>query len=258
MHKCSKYCLGPLAFNTQTKGERIRLSNCGQCAERSADTFQNGLVFSSRTVKVQERIRLRIDKCSKSKWHGAIRVGFTNVSPSDRAGPLPAMALPCLTQTPGHWAGPVEESLVRPGSVLEFWVSASGSLYVCINKSKKKKLPDVNVDVRQPLWAMIDVYGQTCAITLSASVKKHWWFCTRKSCPPPEREGAIPSAPSFEHKDKDSCEECVVCLGKAVRISLNPCGHQCLCYNCAIRIMDEFGTCPLCRHTIHNGTIAVQ
>lgn len=266
VHRCSVYCLGPLAFHTQTKGERIRLSNCGQCAERSANTFQHGLVFSCRTVKVKERIRLRIDK-NVFNWSGAIRVGFTNVPPAARAGPLPGMAVPCLTQTPGHWAAPVEESLVRAGSQLEFWVSATGSLHVCINKNIEKKLL-TDVDVRRPLWAMIDVYGQTCAITLLGSVKKEL-FRTRESCIPPDWESAIPSVASFERRDeciplldtrtpadKASCEECVVCLGKEARIIVKPCGHKCLCSNCAIRIMDEFGTCPLCRQAIHSGAIA--
>lgn len=44
----------------------------------------------------------------------------------------------------------------------------------------------------------------------------------------------------------DGTLDCVVCLAKKARIAL-PCGHQCLCYSCTSRVIQEFGTCPLCR-----------
>uniref|UniRef100_A0A3B4ABJ9 E3 ubiquitin-protein ligase NEURL3 n=1 Tax=Periophthalmus magnuspinnatus TaxID=409849 RepID=A0A3B4ABJ9_9GOBI len=257
VHQCSVKCLGPLAFHAQTKGESIHLSDHGRSAQRNSDTFKNGLVFSCRSIRLQERVQLRIDK-HKTNWTGALRVGFTTVPPSTRTGDLPCMAIPCLTKLPGHWAATVNESLVRAGTLLEFWVSYSGGLNVSINNSIQLQLL-TGVSTIRPLWAMIDVYGQTCGITLLGSVKKEL-FHTRRSCLPPQYE--IPSAPSFEScgditslipqasADKDNCEECVVCLGKEARIIVKPCGHKCLCSNCAIRILEEFGTCPLCRQLI--------
>ncbi|KAK7934184.1 hypothetical protein WMY93_005080 [Mugilogobius chulae] len=178
VHKCSAKCLGPLVFHSQTKGECIRLSEHGRCAQRNTDTFKNGLLFSCRSVRVQEKVQLRIDKDSLN-WTGALRVGFTTVPPSTRTGDLPCMAIPCLTKLPGHWAAPVEHSLVTSGALLEFWVSDSGSLNVCIDNRVQGKLLS-GVDISRPLWAMIDVYGQTCGITLLGSVKKEL-FHTRKS-----------------------------------------------------------------------------
>lgn len=44
----------------------------------------------------------------------------------------------------------------------------------------------------------------------------------------------------------DGMLDCVVCMVKKAKIAL-PCGHQCLCYSCTCRVVQEFGTCPLCR-----------
>lgn len=262
VHRCSGQCLGPLAFHSQTKGECIRLSERGRCAQRSPDTFKNGLVFSCRSIRVQERVRLRIDK-HHNNWTGALRVGFTTVPPSTRTDELPCMAIPCLTKDPGHWAVTVDQSLVRTGAKLEFWVSDRGSINVLVNNSEQRKLL-TGVDISRPLWAMIDVYGQTCGITLLGSVKKGL-FHTKKSCLPPESEIAIPSAPSVEPwrsvsledtRTSAECEECVVCLGKEANIIVKPCGHRCLCSNCVLRVLEEFGTCPLCRQRIRKGVIA--
>lgn len=264
---CGAQCLGPLVFHSQTKGESIYLSEHGRCAQKASDTFKGGLLFSSRSVRVQERVSLRIDQ-HRLNWAGALRLGFTTIPPATRAEKLPCMAIPCLTKVPGHWAAPVPESLIRAGAVLEFWVSRDGSVTASINNSIQMNLLK-GVDISRPLWALIDVYGQTCGITLLGSVKKEF-FRTRKSCLPPECETVIPFAPRFEpcraipledtqtSAGKANCEECVVCLGREARIIVNPCGHQCLCSTCAIRILTEFGTCPLCRQQICGGAIAAE
>lgn len=266
-HRCGLSCLGPLTFHPQVVGDMVHLSQGCQLAERTAGTFKNGLVFSSRPVKIQERIRLRVEK-QVFNWHGALRVGFTNVPPSARSLPLPIMAIPNLTDIQGHWAAPVHETLCQAGSELEFWVSGGGNIYVASNHIKKEKLL-AGVDLSQPLWAMIDIYGQTCSILLLGSEKRELLH-SRRSCPVPERlilpdfdncNSLIPGVSSLCGKSDDciSCldmEEgggsvtgCVVCMAKQATITL-PCGHRCLCNQCASRVLLQFGTCPLCRHKI--------
>ena len=161
---CCWSCLGPLSFHSQAVGDMVRLSRGGLQAERRANTFKNGLVFSSRPLKVQERIRLRVEKDSLN-WNGGLRLGFTTVHPMARSLPLPIMAIPNLTETPGHWAAPVHESFCQAGVELEFWVSARGSMYISGNNGREQKLLS-GVDRSRPLWAMIDIYGQTCSISL--------------------------------------------------------------------------------------------
>ncbi|XP_069380116.1 E3 ubiquitin-protein ligase NEURL3 [Paralichthys olivaceus] len=260
-HRCGVFCLGPLTFHSHAVGQMVRLSCGGRRAERTGSTFKNGLVFSSRPVKVLEKIRLRVEKDLIS-WHGALRVGFTNVSPSDRTLPLPMMAIPNLSDSPGHWAAPIPENCCQEGSEIEFWVSCGGSIYVTSNNSKPHKLL-TGVDLRLPLWAMIDIYGQTCSILLLGSEKKKL-ISTSRSCPAPEP----PTSPDVDSRlisdvftlcrneyitclDKDilTDEYCVVCLGSEARITL-PCGHRCLCKLCTPKVLQQFGTCPLCRHLI--------
>lgn len=163
-HRCGSTCLGPLTFHCRAVGNKIRLSEAGRLAEKMMNTFKNGLVFSSRPVRVKEKIRLRVEK-EFCIWHGALRVGFTTVPPSARSLPLPCMAIPNLTDSPGHWAAPVQESYCQVGSELEFWVSDGGTVYVTSNNCMKHKLLK-GVNLSQPLWAMIDIYGQTGSVYL--------------------------------------------------------------------------------------------
>uniref|UniRef100_A0A3Q1F0Z0 NHR domain-containing protein n=1 Tax=Acanthochromis polyacanthus TaxID=80966 RepID=A0A3Q1F0Z0_9TELE len=231
----------------------VRLSQGGRLAEKTKNTFRDGLVFSSRTVKTQERIRLRVERDSFN-WNGALRVGFTNVSPSSRSLPLPSMAIPDLTNRPGHWAAAVPESFCPAGTELEFWVSSSGSMYISNNSSQGKLL--TGVDLSQPLWAMIDIYGQTSSILLLGSKIKG--FCTRRSCPAPEPITS-PDVSSLSGSTDDciSCLDmeisadkvCVVCMGREASVLL-PCGHQCLCLRCSSRVCQQFEKLNLCSHML--------
>ncbi|XP_028269244.1 E3 ubiquitin-protein ligase NEURL3 isoform X2 [Parambassis ranga] len=263
-HKCGSHCLGPLTFHSQAVGVMVHLSQGSRLAERRADTFRNGLVFSSRQVKVNERIHLRVLK-DVSNWHGALRVGFTTVPPSDRSLPLPGMAIPDLTRSPGHWAAPVHELCCLTGSELEFWVSAHGSCYVSSKNSMRHKLL-TGVDISRPLWAMIDIYGQTCSVFLLGSEQKSL-LCTKRSCPsmdplPPPHNTQSTLSPDVSRlsENSDDCISCfdmelpadtfcVVCMVREARITL-PCGHRCLCKHCVSKVSQQFGVCPLCRHQI--------
>ncbi|XP_069555760.1 E3 ubiquitin-protein ligase NEURL3 [Brachyistius frenatus] len=261
-HRCGLLCLGPLTFHPQATGNMVRLSQGCRLAERNMRTFRNGLVFTNRPVKIREKIHLRVEK-DVHNWQGALRVGFTNVSPSER--PLPSMAMPDLTDCTGHWAAPLRDSYCRAGSVMEFWVSGGGNVFFTSNNSKKKLLS--GVDISQPLWAMIDIYGQTCSIFLLGSKKKGVLY-TRRSCPAhetltsPDIDNPFTLIPddSRLQGNRDDCmscldvdisadEVCVVCMVRAARITL-PCGHQCLCKRCNYKVSKHFGTCPLCRHMI--------
>uniref|UniRef100_A0A3Q2UN51 E3 ubiquitin-protein ligase NEURL3-like n=1 Tax=Fundulus heteroclitus TaxID=8078 RepID=A0A3Q2UN51_FUNHE len=258
-HSCSCPCLGPLTFHPQAVGDMIRLSEGLRCAERTEETFRGGVVFSNRPVSINERVRVLVQK-KVPHWKGALRVGFTNVPPSARTLPLPCMAMPNLTNTQGHWACPVPESCCQEGSVLEFWVSPRGSLHYMANNDRKRTLA-IKVDLSLPLWAMIDVYGQTCSIFLLGSEKKGTLF-NRTSCPAPEPPIRISpdyNEPSENSDDSVSCSSkeiragfsCVVCLEQEAEIKL-PCGHRCLCALCSARVLAQFGRCPLCREEINN------
>ncbi|XP_045078622.1 E3 ubiquitin-protein ligase NEURL3-like [Coregonus clupeaformis] len=160
-----RHCLGPLSFHTGVLGTQVCLGLGGRYVERARETFQNGLTFSSRPVRIQEKIHLRVELCDQH-WNGALRLGFTSIPPSS-CGPLfpPAMAIPDLATTYGYWAAPVPSSLNMPGAELRFWVTPQGVL-VYEGPNRVKYLLLKGVDVRSPLWAVIDVYGQTRAVLL--------------------------------------------------------------------------------------------
>ncbi|XP_031685285.1 E3 ubiquitin-protein ligase NEURL3-like [Oncorhynchus kisutch] len=187
-HICGPHCLGPLTFHKDVMGALVSLSQGARQADRTGVTFRHGLVFSSRPVRPQERVRLRVELC-KLTWLGAMRVGFTNVLPIARA--LPSLAIPDLTDLPGHWAAPVPETCCLPGSELEFWVSHGGRMY----------------------FRNANRQGHRYSI-----------YC-------------------------ESVEDYAVCMSQKACISLQ-CGHQCLCLQCAISVIQEFGNCPLCRQNI--------
>ncbi|MEQ2279410.1 hypothetical protein AMECASPLE_009089 [Ameca splendens] len=259
-HNCGNRCLGPLTFHTWAVGDKIHLTEGCRRAERNEDTFRGGVVFSNRPVRTCEKIRVMVER-KVPHWKGAMRVGFTNIPPSARSLPLPCLAMPDLTKTQGHWATPVPEACCEEGLELEFWVSACAHLSVRFHSGRKQKLP-IKVDLSQPLWAMIDVYGQTCSIFLLGSKKKKW-LLEKRSCPKPEPSPLIKRVCSFnpdytalnenlyDHISSLSTEDpaddgCVVCMGQKAEITL-PCGHRCLCPHCSFRVLEQFGTCPLCR-----------
>lgn len=164
-HSCGGSCLGPLTFHSQVFGDMVSLGQGCRLARRMGPTFKNGLVFSSRPVRSRERVRLKVMTCYPT-WHGAVRVGFTNVDPAARALPLAPMAIPNLSDKPGHWAAAVPESYCRVGSELQFWLSPGGKMLMCVDNSNREHEILKGVDVSKPLWAMIDIYGQTSSIFL--------------------------------------------------------------------------------------------
>uniref|UniRef100_H3C6X2 NHR domain-containing protein n=1 Tax=Tetraodon nigroviridis TaxID=99883 RepID=H3C6X2_TETNG len=162
-HSCGRSCLGPLTFHCQVLGDKVSLSHGCRLATRMESTFKNGLVFSSRPVSLKEKIHLKVVR-SAPNWHGALRVGFTSVHPAGRSLPLAPMAIPDLSEKPNHWAAAVHESYCTAGSELKFWVSSGGKMLLRVNYKDLEILQ--GVDVSKPLWAMIDIYGQTSSIFL--------------------------------------------------------------------------------------------
>ena len=71
-----------------------------------------------------------------------------------------------MTNERGYWAKAVSEShYAIKDLVLYFYVSKSGNVYYGVD-GKPKELFFSGVDVSSPLWAMIDVYGNSTAIEL--------------------------------------------------------------------------------------------
>uniref|UniRef100_A0A671R643 E3 ubiquitin-protein ligase NEURL3-like n=1 Tax=Sinocyclocheilus anshuiensis TaxID=1608454 RepID=A0A671R643_9TELE len=172
------WSLKAISFHSDVKGRLITLSDGGRRVTRDVSSFCHGLTFSGRPVEREEKLRLRVER-SDGGWHGALRLGFAHVSPEQT--PLPPLAIPDLTNSPLYAAVLVHEHICRAGSEVQFWLKKNGSLRIRSSDGRTHTEP-TTLNPEWPVWAMIDVYGQTTAVTMLGSKKKRWIF-TSWSCP---------------------------------------------------------------------------
>ncbi|XP_016335454.1 E3 ubiquitin-protein ligase NEURL3-like [Sinocyclocheilus anshuiensis] len=261
----TRWSLKAISFHSDVKGRLITLSDGGRRVSRDESSFCHGLTFSGRAVKTEEKLRLRVERCGGA-WHGALRLGFAHVSPEQTA--LPALAIPDLTNSPLYAAVIVPEHICRPGSEIEFMLKKNGSVRIR-SSDGRTHTEQTTLNPKWPVWAMIDVYGQTTAVTMLGSKMKRWVF-TSRSCPALTHVRHTEDKETQERKKQMSmleqrnlrnhhldstdneapdCEECVVCYSNVANCCLS-CGHKCVCTPCAMRVHMMFGTCPLCRQPL--------
>ena len=68
-----------------------------------------------------------------------------------------------LTSKPGFWAKAFSDVHVKKDTVLYYYVNSAGDVHFGIN-GEEKGIFFSGVDTRKPLWALIDVYGNTTAL----------------------------------------------------------------------------------------------
>lgn len=150
----------PILFSS-IHGENIRISSDGVTAKR-AESFCKGIAFSNRPIRVNEVVCIKLADISSS-WSGALRFGFTSNDPSTFRSGLPKYACPDLTNKPGNWAKALGERLAQRGSLLTYYVNHEGNVYYSID-GEEKGIFLGGVNVNGPLWALLDVYGNTIGI----------------------------------------------------------------------------------------------
>lgn len=70
-----------------------------------------------------------------------------------------------LTNKAGYWAKALPERFCEQDTVLFYYVTHAGDVHFGIN-GEEKGIFFSGVETRGPLWAMIDVYGNSTAIEL--------------------------------------------------------------------------------------------
>ncbi|KAL4714726.1 hypothetical protein ACJJTC_002585, partial [Scirpophaga incertulas] len=105
---------------------------------------------------------LRFVEISNS-WSGVIRFGFTSHDPATLAHSLPKYACPDLTNKPGNWAKALGERFCEKDNILHYYVNSTGDVHFGIN-GEDKGLFFTGVDTRNPLWALVDIYGNCTAV----------------------------------------------------------------------------------------------
>lgn len=151
----------PIQFHA-THSNNIQLSH-DRCQARRLQTFCNGICFSNRNIQVHERVYLRFVEVSTS-WSGVVRFGFTSHDPATVGkDSLPRYACPDLTNKPGYWAKALPERFALRGNVLLFYVNHSGDVVFGVN-GEEKGVFFGGVATNVPLWALVDIYGNTTAV----------------------------------------------------------------------------------------------
>lgn len=122
--------------------------------------------------------RLCLQVCVKfleisDNWSGVIRFGFTSNDPINLQNGLPRYACPDLTNKPGYWAKAMAERLAIRGAVLFFYVTSAGDVHFGVN-GEEKGVFFGGVETRGPLWAIIDVYGNSTAIEFVDPNRQHF------------------------------------------------------------------------------------
>ncbi|CAG5076024.1 Similar to neur: Protein neuralized (Drosophila melanogaster) [Cotesia congregata] len=162
--------LPPLTFH-QVHGENIRLCN-GATIARRHESFCKGITFSARPVRVGEKVCVKFLEMSNN-WSGVIRFGFTSNDPVHLRNGLPRYACPDLTNKPGYWAKALAERFAGRDTVLFYYVTAAGDVHFGVN-GEEKGVFFSGVETRGPLWAVIDVYGNSTAIEFLDPNRQHF------------------------------------------------------------------------------------
>ncbi|XP_075438278.1 E3 ubiquitin-protein ligase NEURL3 isoform X2 [Ascaphus truei] len=260
----------PLSFHPHVRGSNISLDSCLRRAERCR-SFHHGLLFSDRPLRRKERLKLQVLQ-EEPRWHGGLRLGFTTVDPSNlETTILPPFACPDLVWNPGFWAVGIPEELCQQGALLSFWVDSKGQALCQAEGELRPRVLFSGVPRKTPLWAIVDVYGQTKAIQLLVPHTPGLWHNLRehRTCeaprtlhPPLETPSACqcrPEEPSTllcqpeTHNFRLFLEDestCVICRDRTIDSVLWPCGHCSYCQPCAQRVQRECARCSVCKQNI--------
>ncbi|GFO14701.1 protein neuralized, partial [Plakobranchus ocellatus] len=154
----------PLQFH-DVHGDNIELL-CNKTRARRYDSFCKGICFSNRPININERVYVKFVETNTS-WSGVLRFGFTSVNPSTlRGADLPRYACPDLTNKPGNWAKALGERYTASNILLHFSVNRAGDVNYGVN-GEEKGLFFSGVATDQPVWAMLDIYGNTVGVEFS-------------------------------------------------------------------------------------------
>ncbi|UJR27863.1 hypothetical protein I4U23_009128 [Adineta vaga] len=158
--------ISPIQFHL-VHGEHIKLSRSNTIAKR-VDSFCKGICFSNRTIQIREKIYVRL--LNKSvQWTGFLRLGVTTCDPNTHrtSTSLPRHACPDLTCRPGYWAKCVPENCFDVTNKLTyFYVDENGELFLNTPTGEISLL--TGIFVQEPLWGLLDIYGNCISIELVA------------------------------------------------------------------------------------------
>jgi len=100
-----------------------------------------------------------------------------------------------LTSKPGYWAKALGERYATQGNIIHYYVTANGDVHFGLGGEEDLGVFFTGIDTRQPLWAMIDLYGNCTTLELvevQSNLNNFSNSSSSNSTRAPSRNGGIP------------------------------------------------------------------
>ncbi|MFH4977427.1 hypothetical protein AB6A40_004136 [Gnathostoma spinigerum] len=164
--------LPPIRYNTGLKftplcfhmvhGKNVMLKNGCTLAERAANEFACGYVFTSRPLSFNEKLVIQIVDV-ESPYTGSLAFGLTCCDPNTLRGCVLPEDSDELLERGEYWVG-IKDVAAQPKITdeLAFWITEKGEVYFAKNNQTPRVIIHVDNTVR--LYAWFDVYGTTQSI----------------------------------------------------------------------------------------------
>ena len=235
-------------------GDAIALTSDMRTAGRHPASG-SGIIFSSDPLLPEDVIHFRFSEfISHLDQHRLVHIGFTSTDPATLRGSSLNRATYLTSSLPGFRTCRIpREFNEKIASSAPFSIQRCKSGAVVIRSDELVALDRGGArHTRSPLWLVIELWGRPSAVELIGKES-----C--KTSPVFHAEQFIPVClhPSIERplKNKISYErKCIECCSKPPDSFFSPCGHKCLCYDCARNVKDgkcgSKGLCPLCKEPV--------
>ncbi|CAF1472142.1 unnamed protein product [Adineta steineri] len=158
-----------ISFHQRTFGQNIRLDDNGVRATRHT-SFDNGVTFTNKQIKMNERIHMKIiDVDETGQWLGSLAIGFTQIDPdSIQRKDLCKSSLPNLCFKDGiSYIKRISDKLTRQ-IIITFYYNQDGAFYILDGKEQELSK---NIDLKRPLWGIIDIYGNVKGVVFTTPMK---------------------------------------------------------------------------------------
>jgi hypothetical protein len=177
-----------MQFHAQVFGANVRLADDRTSAWRRSPerSFCDSLVFSDRPLRFSHPLRIRLHSNSDHGWKGVASIGLTCHEPStfsvnsddgSTESALPSLAVPIgLCEQSGVWLRPLPVACLNRVLHIILQPHPTGTELTAVLTSDQQFWLLSSLPVQDPLWLVIDLFGQTHRVDLLAPI------CTESLC----------------------------------------------------------------------------
>lgn len=155
------------AFHPTGHGSSVQLSDGNCLATRCPASVSNAVVFSSRPLVANQKIRLELVTTDDWSVAGTLRIGLTCVDPGGLTeADLPEYAFPDLAERRDFWVRTVDKYLGdRVPRCVTLCLTSEGTLMFGPDRETKVVLLRT-LPVDKQVWLLVDVYGRTTGVRI--------------------------------------------------------------------------------------------